>query len=143
MAKSGSASVKNSNQNTGGRDKQSVKAASKNAKTYRKMQRKNRQKRRNSYVAAARYVAAAIPFSVILVNGVVDARRSGAAPDSYLLPALASFFLVWFVLGFAERAISLGIQKLALDEREAQRARDAELRAALNAAEAAVDGADE
>lgn len=144
MAKSGSAPAKKSaKQAVGGHDKQAVKAAAKNTKSYRKSQRKERQKRRNSYVAAGRYVASAIPFSVILVNGVLDARRTGAAPDSYLLPALASFFLVWFVLGFAERAISSGIQKLALEEREAQRAREAELEAALQAAEAAANISEE
>ena len=122
---------------TGGRDKQAVKAASKNAKAYRKMQRKERNKRRNSYIAAARYVAAAVPFALIVGNGVIESRESDVTPESYLLPALAAFFLVWFLLGFAERAISAGIQKLALEEREAARTRAAELAQALDAAEAA------
>lgn len=106
-------------------DKAAVKAGIKNAKKYNKQKR--RAGNRNSYVVAVRYALSALGFAWVMLNGILDARANNGDPTVALLPALIAFLFVWFVLGFAERAISSAINKQAEEARlEALAAAEAE-----------------
>lgn len=100
-------------------DKAAVKAGIKNAKKYNKLKR--RANGRNSYVVAVRYALAALGFAWVMLNGLLDARANNGDPAAALLPASIAFLFVWFVLGFAERAISAAIKKQAEDARREAR----------------------
>jgi hypothetical protein len=126
---------------TTGPDKAAIKAGTKNAKQHRKNTRKAANAKRNGYVAAVRFVAAAAPFSYIILDAVLKARSGHGDPEHALLPAVISFFLVWVVLGFAERAISTAIAKHATDERIQARRIAAETAASLAAAASAAAAA--
>jgi hypothetical protein len=101
-------------------DKAAVKAGIKNAKKYNKQKR--RASNRNSYVVAVRYALSALGFAWVMLNGILDARSNNGDPAAALLPALIAFLFVWFVLGFAERAISSAIAKQAEEVRIAAQA---------------------
>jgi hypothetical protein len=125
-----------------GPDKAAVKSGMKNAKKHRKNTRKAANARRNGYVAAARFVAAAVPFSYIILDAVLKTSSGYGDAEHALLPAVVSFFLVWVTLGFAERAISSAIAKSAADERLQARRVAAETNAALAAAAFAASDPD-
>jgi hypothetical protein len=110
-------------------DKAAVKAGLKNAKKYSKQKRRNAS--RNSHVAAVRFALAASGFAWVLLSGVMDAYENNGDPAVALIPSIAAFLLVWFLLGFAERAISGAIAKNAEETRRAEieAAREAQRRA--------------
>jgi hypothetical protein len=106
-------------------DKDAVKAGLKNTKQVRKQMRKNAH--RNGYVAAARFALSVLAFAWILLSGVLEARDLGTSPEGALLPATIAFFVVWFILGFPERAISKAIAIQILETRRIEREAAAEL----------------
>lgn len=100
-------------------DKDAVKTGLKNTKKVRKQMRKNAH--RNGYVAAARFALSVIAFAWILLSGVLEARALRTSPEGALLPATIAFFVVWFILGFPERAISKAIATQILETRRLER----------------------
>jgi hypothetical protein len=128
MAKAEKGKDKTKAKGKGSADEPSKRVVS-GAKRARKDRKRRRADERNGYAAAARFCVSVAVLCGILLTGVTAGRV-----EERLAPAVVAFFLVWFALGLAERAISASIARVAheryLEEVAARQAEEALVSAA-------------